>query len=385
MKNIKVSVIIPVHNSEKYLEECLNSVINQTLKDIEIICINDNSNDNSLAILEKYAEEDDRITIINNEENIGGGLSRNKGLKVAKGEYIYFIDSDDWVEKNTLEYTYNEAKKKNLDLVFFLAMNYDNETKEFYEIGYYNYSRLDESFFNRVFHPSEVKKIIFHMPVSPPLKLYKKELLDNINAKFPKERVMHDNPFFYNVFLNAQRVEVINKYFYYRRRHGDSLMNMRGVCFSHIIPISNLIVDVFKKNKVFFEYKKPVLNRKVYIIRIDYNRMDEKYQKQFYKEIVKEFNKISENSKENEDYISNLNERNLTFYLNILKSKSYSDFSIIHKISILEMDKNELKRKVKSLKKENKELKNKIKIMETSNSWKITKPIRIFTNLFKKR
>ena len=384
MKDIKVSVIIPVHNTEKYIEECLDSVINQTLDEIEIICINDNSNDNSLDILEKYAEKDSRIIIINNEENIGGGLSRNKGLKVAKGEYISFVDSDDWIEKTMLEYNYNEAKDKDLDLIFFFAMNYDDKTKEFYEIAYYNYTHFDKSFFNHPFHPIEVKDIIFHIPVSPPLKLYKKELLDKIDVKFSKYHVMHDNPFFYDVFLNAQRVEVINKYFYYRRRHSDSLINMRGKWFSHIVPIANLIVDVFKKNKVFTEYENLVLNRKIYIIRMDYNRMDEEYQKQFYEEIVKDFNKISNNPKENSAYVSNLEERNLSFYLNILESNSYSEFSTINEISKLKIDNEEIKEKIKSLKKENKGLNNKIKIMESSNSWKITKPVRMFTSIFRK-
>lgn len=101
----KVTIIIPVYNVEKYLEKCLNSVICQTLKDIEIICVNDGSTDNSQQILKEYAQKDERIKIVDKKN---GGLSsaRNAGLDAATGEYCYFLDSDDWIELNTLEKLY---------------------------------------------------------------------------------------------------------------------------------------------------------------------------------------------------------------------------------------------------------------------------------------
>lgn len=113
--NIKVSVIIPVYNVEKYLRQCLNSITNQTLEDIEIICINDGSTDNSLKILKKYAQKDQRIIIIN-KENSGAADSRNKGLKIAQGEYIGFVDGDDWIDKNYYEKLYNVALKNGADI-----------------------------------------------------------------------------------------------------------------------------------------------------------------------------------------------------------------------------------------------------------------------------
>ena len=103
----KISIIIPVYNVEKYLEQCLKSVINQTFKDIEIICINDGSTDNSLEILEAFQKQDERIKIIN-KQNEGQGIARNEGLKVAKGEYISFIDPDDWVAQGMYEFLYNK-------------------------------------------------------------------------------------------------------------------------------------------------------------------------------------------------------------------------------------------------------------------------------------
>lgn len=105
----KISIIVPVYNTEKFLEKCLNSLINQTLKDIEIICINDGSTDKSLQILEKFANKDKRIQIIN-QTNSGLSVARNIGIKKAKGEYIGFVDSDDWVDLNFFEQLYINVK-----------------------------------------------------------------------------------------------------------------------------------------------------------------------------------------------------------------------------------------------------------------------------------
>ena len=112
---VKVSVVIPVYNVEGYLEECLDSVINQTLEDIEIICINDGSTDNSLEILEEYAKKDNRIKILN-QENQGISATRNNGLKICKGKYICFLDSDDYLELNALMETYDISEKYSLDI-----------------------------------------------------------------------------------------------------------------------------------------------------------------------------------------------------------------------------------------------------------------------------
>lgn len=112
---IKVSVIVPVFNTEKYLEKCLNSLINQTLQDIEIICVNDGSTDKSADIIKKFTNKDSRFKLIN-QENKKQGAARNTGMKIAKGEYIGFVDSDDWVDLEYYEKLYNAAKRHNFDI-----------------------------------------------------------------------------------------------------------------------------------------------------------------------------------------------------------------------------------------------------------------------------
>ena len=111
----KLSVIIPVYNVENYLRECLDSITSQTVKDIEIICIDDGSTDNSPKILKEYQKKDSRIKIIT-KENGGQASARNLGIKKAQGEYIAFIDSDDFIESEMLEKLYTKAKDNNLDI-----------------------------------------------------------------------------------------------------------------------------------------------------------------------------------------------------------------------------------------------------------------------------
>lgn len=126
----KISVIVPVYNVEDYLGECLDSLITQTLSDIEIICINDGSTDNSLEILTNYSKRDSRIKIIT-QENKGLSSARNRGFEFINGKYTYFIDSDDILKSDALEKLYNLACDKNTDFIIFKLINFDSETKEF--------------------------------------------------------------------------------------------------------------------------------------------------------------------------------------------------------------------------------------------------------------
>ena len=124
---IKISIIIPVYNTEKYLKKCLDSIINQTLKSLEIICIDDCSTDNCLHILKEYQLKDNRIKIIEQKENKGQGVARNLGLNIAEGKYIMFLDPDDWLELNALEILYKKSKETNADIIHF---NYIEENEK---------------------------------------------------------------------------------------------------------------------------------------------------------------------------------------------------------------------------------------------------------------
>ena len=157
MSNFKISVILPVYNVEKYLHVCLNSVLNQTYQDFEIICIDDASTDSSLEILEYFAKKDSRVKIIKQDFNQGPGHSRNCGLNVAKGKYIFFLDGDDWIDFNTFEVLVKKAEDNNLDLLFFNEINFHEERREFSMEGHsYNDSIIN--FDNNVFNHFDLDK-----------------------------------------------------------------------------------------------------------------------------------------------------------------------------------------------------------------------------------
>ena len=130
LQQTQISIIVPVYNVEKYLEQCLESIVNQTYRNIEIICVNDGAKDNSGEILTRYAEKDSRIFVIN-QENQGLSGARNTGMRVAHGKYIMFVDSDDWIDLNTCEQAVTVAEKHSADLVLWsYVREFENESKE---------------------------------------------------------------------------------------------------------------------------------------------------------------------------------------------------------------------------------------------------------------
>lgn len=126
----KISIIIPIYNVERYIRQALDSVINQTLKDIEIICVNDCTPDNSFKIVKEYAAKDSRFILIEQEANQGQGVARNKGIDVATGEYIMFLDPDDWFELDACELAYNQIIKNNNDFILFDLSRFWEEEQE---------------------------------------------------------------------------------------------------------------------------------------------------------------------------------------------------------------------------------------------------------------
>lgn len=139
----KISIIIPVYNNEKYLSKCLDSCVNQTMQHIEIICVDDCSTDASYKVLMKYRKIDSRIKVLRQEKNNKQGAARNKGLKIAKGEYVWFVDSDDYIDVNACQILYDIIKKINVDLLMFCAMRFvEKDTNVVFSFDKYCYQRI---------------------------------------------------------------------------------------------------------------------------------------------------------------------------------------------------------------------------------------------------
>ena len=223
---MKVSVVIPIYNVEKYIEECLCSVIGQTLKDIEIICVNDGTDDDSMQIIGKYSAKDERIRIVDKEN---GGLSsaRNAGINVALGEYIYFLDSDDYILNNTLEILYEEARDNELDIIYFDADAFYEDKELIKTHGHYRtYYRRPEAFSNVVSGPelfASMENAGWYRP-SACLQMIRREFLHGTGVMFYEGIVHEDQLYTFQTILKAERVKHIATPFYMRRVRGDSIM-----------------------------------------------------------------------------------------------------------------------------------------------------------------
>ena len=188
---IKLSFIVPIYNSEKYLEKCINSMINQTLKDIEIILINDGSTDNSENVIKSF--NDKRITYIK-KKNEGIGKTRNLGIKLAKGKYISFLDSDDYLENNFAEVLYNKAEQCSCDIVICDYFVDDKEIKKEKCISF-NDTNL-----------KKYPKLLTDIELGPCNKIYKNNLFINKNNRFIENLKYEDAPFVVRMILAAKKI-----------------------------------------------------------------------------------------------------------------------------------------------------------------------------------
>ena len=222
--NPKVSIIISIYNVEKYLRQCLDSVVNQTLKEMEIICVNDGSLDNSLEILKEYVIKDNRIILID-QKNEGAGAARNTGLDAANGKYVHFLDGDDWLERNAMEILYNKAEPENLDILKFDRFTYNDDTDIRTPVEYFDGKKLPNVFSSKII-PS-----IFNIASSTAWnKLYRRSFLKEKNIRFQNLKTCNDIYFAFAAIALTDRVSIINKpLISWRVNHANSTTSNRGV------------------------------------------------------------------------------------------------------------------------------------------------------------
>ena len=245
----KISIIIPIYNTEKYLRQCLDSIINQTLSDIEIICIDDGSTDKSLEILEEYEKQDSRIKILT-QDNKGTATARNNALNIATGEYILCVDSDDYIRNDALELIYNKAKSINSDMLSFGGTNFDNKTGKDLGNPYYEFRYLPENFNTDTFTYKDCINFITKMAVSSCLTAYKFDFIKNHNITFPVGLCFEDNVFFHKALLNAQKCGILNEKLYFRRVHSASITQNWEKHYADYLKITEIILSFIKTTKI---------------------------------------------------------------------------------------------------------------------------------------
>lgn len=235
----KVSVIVPIYNVEKYLEKCINSLLSQTLEDIQIILVNDGSKDNSGNIAKEYEKNNKDKVIYVEKENGGLSDARNYGLKYATGDFIAFLDSDDYIEKNAYEEMYNKAIEENADYV---------ECDFIWEFP--NKIRIDKQY------PYKNKKeMLSFVRVVAWNKLIKRQLITDNNLEFPKGLRYEDIEFTYKLipFLN-KFAYVDNPFIHYVQREG-SIANVQNERTAEIFTVLDNVIEFYKKNNIYEEYR----------------------------------------------------------------------------------------------------------------------------------
>ena len=222
----KVSVIMPVYNTERYLRQCLDSVLGQTLREIEVICVDDGSRDSSVQILQEYAARDPRVTVLQ-QANAGAGAARNKGLAAAAGEYLSVLDSDDFSEPDMLETAYLRAKRFDADLVVFGSDEYLEAEARFVPVNWAINKRLLPA--ADCFAARDIPQNIFRTMIGWTWdKLYKRAYIEELGLRFQEIRLHNDLLFGYGALASARRITVEERVLtHQRKRGGGSLSDER--------------------------------------------------------------------------------------------------------------------------------------------------------------
>lgn len=262
MENMpKVSVIIPIYNAAEFLGECLDSVLAQTLTDIEVICVNDGSPDNSLEILREYEKKDSRIKIID-QKNQGAGAARNHGMSVARGEYLSFLDSDDFFDRDMLKDAYEAAHDCGADVCVFDADLFNHTTKTFRKCTWA---------FRRQFFPNrnpfspldeDVRENIFRMFNGWPWdKLFRREFVQKIGLQYQNLRTTNDMFFVFIGLARAKKIVTVDKVLVHQREEvKTSLSRTREKSWNCFYIALLAMQEELKKRRLYDRLERAFVN-----------------------------------------------------------------------------------------------------------------------------
>lgn len=252
---MKISVIVPVYNTEDYLERCLNSLITQTIQDIEIICVNDGSSDGSLNILKEFEHKDTRIKVVN-QPNLGVSSARNNAMKIAQGEYIGFVDSDDWVEKNFYEKLYNAAITYKCDIAC-------GEIFRHTENGYIPLFRVKKL---KLYKKTTDKYQACNIPrmCYTTNKIYKRELLLKYDCYFVIGRTFEDITWTHITIDKLGKLITVPKVIYYYECNPNSITESFNSVQQKDLELANKeCIDYLRQKGLKVNYKKYTAQEKI--------------------------------------------------------------------------------------------------------------------------
>lgn len=282
---IKLSIIMSLYNVELYMRTAVESVLNQTLKDFELICINDGSTDYSLMTAQEYAEKDDRIKIITYDKSKGQAFARNRGMDIAQGKYIGFVDGDDWIQPDMFEKLYENAETNNSEVSFCAAALYDELSQKCdFTNSYYNLSLIPSSFDNKVFSHKDMKSLLTgQINVALWNKIYRTDFMNKNKIRFPEYFIYEDMPFFYDVWFKAERISLIRDYgYFYRVNRSGSTMSKIGDRVLDRVEMVALTYEMFKQLPYFEEIKTQTAAWIIDDLFHRFTLVEAKYRKEFF-------------------------------------------------------------------------------------------------------
>jgi glycosyltransferase involved in cell wall biosynthesis len=330
--NPKISVIIPVYNAFEYLSECLESVLGQSLNDIEIICINDGSVDRSEEILKAYSSSDNRLSYIN-QQNCGAGSARNKGLEIAKGRYFAFLDADDSFEPTMLQEMYFEAEKHNADIVVCGCKTFNQISKQHQEINWSIKSELLPE--KNTFSYKDIPNYIFQFCHGWPWdKIYKADFIKKNKFYFQNLRTTNDMFFVFTALVKATTIRVKNKpLVMHRINNAGSLEKTRQLsweCFFYaLMELKNYLI----KEELFHEVEQSFVNWALNFSLWNLNTLNGSvYEKLYYKLQQEYFHELT------------ITERDENYFYN---KDEYSQYKEIMSLTISEYFSKRLEKQIK--------------------------------------
>ncbi|WP_296882330.1 glycosyltransferase family 2 protein [uncultured Methanobrevibacter sp.] len=345
---VEISVILPVYNSENYIKECLDSLLSQTFKDIEILCIDDGSTDGSLNILKDIEKTDSRITVIT-QENMGVAKTRNNGLNLVKGNYVYFMDSDDCLDKNAFKKLHDNITSNRSDFCI-MKVIFVNGSEEYKFPAFDIDKEFDKVNFNDfTFTYRDVKSHVLNDLFAPWLKLYSAEFLkSNDDFTFPEIKSYSDAPFHVKTMLNASKISFVPEYLYYYRENDGSLVHSSSNTIN-FFRLSDIIEDYLVKNDFIDEFTDEFAAFK--IVKLVYY-MGFTDSEEYYTKAKEELSNVNAN-------------------FSLIGDNDIDKMNII-------LDSDNLKECKLAL--ELYDCKKRVKSMQESKSWRVTKPLRRFTS-----
>ena len=324
--DVKISVVLPVYNVANYLRKCLDSLVNQTFEDFEVICVNDGSTDLSLGILEGYALSDSRFKIIS-QENKGLSGARNTGIQHVRGEYVLFVDSDDWIEENALEELYNHVEGFDSDITMFKFRYFNEDTKEISESQNSKLEIIPDSLITSNFNYKDVLDILFKISHSPFNKLYKTSFLRELDAKFLYGSYYEDLEFFYKVFLKAEKVSVLPQYLYFYRIRDESISNIGDEGSFDIFNVLYSTKQTLIDSNIYRQVRNEWLMFIIVNLKFIYLRLDTQFKDQFLLEMKEKYNDFSLNEVV---YSQNWHYEDRAFHESILLAENYKEFDLYY-------------------------------------------------------